>query len=225
MDMIEHVLRRVQSGETAFKPQSESETDIQQFQELVDAAIHAKDIGYLRGCHPLKESSSGRWLWVTVIVENITHLGRQYLANIDRNSRTIPKVISDSLFGIPASGDAHVDEMLRVAIDSFRKPDHASRKAAVEKLWDAWERLKTLPDSNPAQGNKILLSNAADDPKFLELLKHEADQLHKVGNDFHIRHFKTETTEITRIEHYDYLFHRLLAFMNLLLVSLRKNKP
>jgi len=222
MDIIEHVLRRVQSGETAFKPQSESEADIQQFQELVDAIIHAEKIGYLRECLTRVDYCSGRKLWHDASVGGITYPGRQYLADIDKNSRTIPNVIPDSLFGIPTSGDANVDEMLRVAIDSFRKPDHASRKAAVEKLWDAWERLKTLPDSNPAQGNEILLNNAADNPKFLELLEHEANQLHKAGNNFHIRHFKTETTEITRIEHYDYLFHRLLALMNLLLISSRK---
>lgn len=130
-------------------------------------------------------------------------------------------MLTAALYGIATSGDKTVDDLLLHAINAFRSPEPANRRVAVEKLWDAWERLKTLLDSNPSIGNKMLLGVAANEKKFRELLEHDAKQLRDAGNDFRIRHFKTVSTEIVRIEQYDHLFHRLFALVNLLLVSLK----
>lgn len=223
MDMLENVLCSVQSGVTRFEPASDSEDDIRHFQATANALVHAQERGYVRGCKPRTDSTTGmRRYDLVLILGSITYPGQQYLDEIDRRNRTIPDMLSDTIYGLPPSGDEKADELLRAAIELFRKHDPTSRRSAVEKLWDAWERLKTLPDEEPDKGNKILLNLAAGEVRFRDLLANEADCLHKVGNEFHIRHFKTESIEITRIEHYDYLFHRLIALLNLLLVSLQK---
>lgn len=223
MDMMERVLRAVKAGEQSFQPASDSAEDIKIFQAVADAVIYAHQQGYLRDCKPIFEASSGRRVCVHVLVGSLTHPGREFLSDLDRQHRAIPKVLTDSLYGITPSGDRTIDDLLLHAIQAYRNPEPVSRRVAVEKLWDAWERLKTLLDANPAIGNKMLLDIAGDEKKFRALLEHDANQLHAAGNDFHIRHFKIESTEIARIEQYDYLFHRLFALVNLLLVSL-KNK-
>lgn len=222
--MLERVLRSVQAGEQSFQPASDSAEDILNFQAVADAVIYAQQRGYLRDCRPIYEATSGRRFCVHVIVCSLTHPGREFLADLDRQHRTIPDVLTESLYGIPPSGDRTVDELLLHATQAYRSLEPASRRVAVEKLWDAWERLKTLLAANPSVGNKMLLDIAGDEPKFRALLEDDAMQLHGAGNIFHIRHFKTESTEIARIEQYDYLFHRLFALVNLLLVSLRNKE-
>lgn len=226
MDVLEQVLRWVHSGNQSFEPVSNSTEDVQKFQVVTEAIIYAQQLGYLRDCKPMYESTTGRRQCVLVVViGGLTYPGRKFLEELDHQNRAIPETIQETMFGIPTSGDATIDDLVRQAIGLFRTPNINSRKVAVEKLWDAWERLKTFPDPNPAQGNKILLDAAANEPNFRVVLEQDAKQLLDAGNNFHIRHFKTGTTEIARIEQYDYLFHRLLALMNLLLIRIRKNNP
>lgn len=65
----------------------------------------------------------------------------------------------------------------------------------------------------------LLLNAATKDQAFREILENEARTLTSICNDFHIRHFKINRSEITRIEHYDYLFHRLFTLVFLLFFS------
>lgn len=224
MDMMERVLRAVQAGEQSFKPASDSLEDITSFQVVADAVIYAHQKGYLRDCKPMMDAGPGGRFYVYVLGCGLTHPGREFLADIDRQHRKVPNVLTDALYGITQSGDKTVDGLLHHAILAYRNPEPLSRRVAVEKLWDAWERLKTLLDTNPVIGNKMLLDIAGDEQKFRALLEDDANKLYGAGNDFHIRHFKTSSTEITRIEQYDYLFHRLFALVNLLLVSLKNRK-
>jgi hypothetical protein len=69
----------------------------------------------------------------------------------------------------------------------------------------------------------LLLGVASEDKAFRAVLDSEARALTSIGNDFHIRHFEANRAEIARIEHYDYLFHRLFALMYLLLFSRSKD--
>jgi hypothetical protein len=104
------------------------------------------------------------------------------------------------------------------ARSKFLNPKPDIRREAVDKLWDAWERLKSLEDS----GNKklsvgILLDKASSEPNFRTVLEKEARELTDIGNQFQIRHSETNQTPIKSNEQVDYLFHRLFAMILLLL--------
>ena len=64
-----------------------------------------------------------------------------------------------------------------------------------------------------------LLDKCSPEPAFRKVLEVEARALTEIGNDFHIRHFETDKTELVYPEHNDYLFHRLFALVHLLLFS------
>ena len=118
------------------------------------------------------------------------------------------------------TSDSELDAMLETARKKFLDPSLVVRKEALERLWDAWERLKTL--EIPGAGSKKasmtqLLDKAASEPKFRELLEEEAKALTKVGNQFQIRHTETDKTPLVHSEHVDYLFHRLFSLIRLLL--------
>lgn len=135
-------------------------------------------------------------------------------------SRPVPPVLFEMMGNLPPSGDAILDELQRDARLKFKDPAPKTRAEATEKLWDAWERLKSLQ----VQGNKRLsvarlLDQCAPEARFRALLELEAKELTKIGNDFHIRHFETDKVALERAEHNDYLFHRMFALIHLLLFS------
>lgn len=137
--------------------------------------------------------------------------------------RALPPILFESMGHLPESGDSTLDAMLREAIKRFRDPAPESRKAAVERLWDAWERLKSLE----ASGNKrlsvqALSERAATSTSFHAVLEAEAQTLTDIGNHYHIRHFEQDRSEIPTIELYDYLFHRMYALLHLFLFARTK---
>jgi hypothetical protein len=133
--------------------------------------------------------------------------------------RQVTSVLTQAMGKLPASGDAILDNLLEDASKRFRDPAPAARRDAVEKLWDGWERLKTLEASgNKSASIQVLLNTAAEPGStFRTLLETEARALTDIGNSFHIRHFETNKTPVPLPEHVDYLFHRLYALVNLLI--------
>lgn len=135
--------------------------------------------------------------------------------------RQVTYVLTDAMGKLPTSGDAILDNLLEDASKRFRDPAPIARRDAVEKLWDGWERLKTLDASGNKSASIQVLLNAAAEPgsTFRTLLETEARALTDIGNSFHIRHFETNKAPVPLPEHVDYLFHRLYALVNLLITA------
>lgn len=93
----------------------------------------------------------------------------------------------------------------------------ADIRDAVEKLWDAYERLKTYYTTlNKAKSaEKIVNDMAAGQAPYVTLFDAEFRALTKIGNDFRIRHHETDKVEITDIRYYDYFFNRCLSLIAL----------
>ena len=90
-----------------------------------------------------------------------------------------------------------------------------NKQIAVEKLWDAFERLKTYysPDLNKAaSANKIIDDMSGFDPNYQALYKAEFKALTDIGNSFRIRHHETTKIDIADNRQYDYFYRRCLAF-------------
>ncbi|MFM0758420.1 hypothetical protein PQQ49_34670, partial [Paraburkholderia strydomiana] len=91
------------------------------------------------------------------------------------------------------------------------------------RLWDGWERLKTLMDDDKKKSVAIILDAAAKaEPDFRQLLEDEAKALTSVGNTKLIRHYEKTRKPVFDTDHVDYLYFRLFALITLLI---RKNAP
>ncbi len=136
-------------------------------------------------------------------------------------TRLAPAVLSEALVSsVFKTGDRALDDMFESARTKFLSHDPNVRKESLEKLWDAWERLKTLePGKDKKQSVGVLLDKTAPDPPFRQLLDEEATNLGAIGNNFMIRHTEIDRTPITSEDQVDYLFHRLFAFVRLVLRS------
>jgi len=106
-------------------------------------------------------------------------------------------------------------DLLDEAISLFKQPNPAMRNDAVEKIWDALERLKTYYTTldKKASVTKIVTEMSAGQSEFEQLFSAEFATLTKIGNDYRIRHHETNKIDINDIRYYDYFFNRCLALI------------
>ena len=108
--------------------------------------------------------------------------------------------------------------MLEVARHKILNTSVDVRRESLEKLWDAWERLKALePGRDKRESAGRLLDRAAAEPTLRATLEAEAIALTNIGNTFMIRHTEIDKIPITDSATIDYLFHRLFSTIRLLL--------
>jgi hypothetical protein len=147
---------------------------------------------------------------------------RPFLRDLERltENRIVPPVLFDAMGTLPTSGDAVLDQLIKDAITKFKDSAPASRKEGLERLWDAWERIKSLEvEGNKRLSVSALLDRAAPTEPFRNLLEQEARALTEIGNTFHIRHFEANRSPIEQDSHIDYLFHRLFALLHLVIYA------
>ncbi|MBI3247699.1 MAG: hypothetical protein HYZ50_14440 [Deltaproteobacteria bacterium] len=133
-----------------------------------------------------------------------------------RVERILPAGLDELVKTRYRTGDSTLDQLLTVAVTKIQDKDPAVRAEALEKLWDAWERLKTILNPDKKQGINQLLQRAFPEPQLCGQVNDEANALTRIGNDFMIRHSETTKVAIAS-EHVDYLFHRLLALVQALI--------
>jgi hypothetical protein len=118
------------------------------------------------------------------------------------------------------TGDAELDRLLESSREKFLNRSFEIRKEGLEKLWDAWERLKTIePGKDKKAQATLLLDKAATEPVLRQHLEEEAHKLTAIGNGLMIRHTEVGKPTITESAQIDYLFHRMFALILLLLKS------
>lgn len=137
--------------------------------------------------------------------------------------RILPAVIGDVLStSYFRTGDQLLDVMLDESRRKFSDPDPLIRREALERLFDSWERIKTLADNDKARSVQLILDRASPDPAFRQLLEKEAMEIRGIGNGYHLRHHERTQTPVIDQDHVDYLFHRLFSLVYLVI---QKNVP
>lgn len=135
--------------------------------------------------------------------------------------RIIPAPVTDMVnWSDFASGDSELDNLLSVAITKFRSPKPEARQEAVEKLWDAFERLKTIEQGKDKKATAdVLIEGVISDngPYFKTVVEEEFMKMTKVGNEMLIRHSEVGKEPVGDNGEKDYLFVRLFSLIHLAL--------
>lgn len=98
-----------------------------------------------------------------------------------------------------------------------------NKQIATEKIWDAFERLKTYysPTLDKAKSaDKIIEDMSGSEPNFKALYQAEFKELTTIGNKFRIRHHETTKIDITDNRQYDYFYKRCLALISVAILYL-----
>ncbi|QDO51693.1 hypothetical protein FNV60_28740 [Streptomyces sp. RLB3-5] len=120
----------------------------------------------------------------------------------------------------PDTGDPQLDVKLNDAMARFLSRNPLDRRDALEKLWDAFERLKTLElggDKKKASAEQLLVRAVPGSELFRELLESEFRTLTSTGNNFTIRHHEHGKHDLPDGSAVDYLFVRLASLISLVL--------
>lgn len=120
------------------------------------------------------------------------------------------------------TGDSHLDTFLETARVKFLDPDLKIRRESLEKVWDAFERLKTIEGGNKKTSTTTLLAKAIKETEMRARMERELIELTEIGNSFMIRHTEVGKIPIVRSEQVDYLFHRMFATIRLLLKATKR---
>ncbi|MDF2923888.1 MAG: hypothetical protein K0R57_2802 [Paenibacillaceae bacterium] len=110
--------------------------------------------------------------------------------------------------------EAGLKELLQEAANYY---DEGNLKIAVEKLWDAFERLKTYYSptlDKKKSASKIIGDMSGQKAHYIELFEKEFHELTQIGNNFRIRHHETTKTDIEDYRHYDYFYKRCLSLIS-----------
>jgi hypothetical protein len=117
------------------------------------------------------------------------------------------------------------NEFNKLVEQAFQYYKEARIDTATEKIWDAFERIKTFYKQYDKKGSitKLIGIVSKNNAEYREMVEEEFTSLTKLGNDFRIRHHETNKKDICCKEHYDYLFHRCIAVLRLVTSVLREN--
>jgi hypothetical protein len=134
--------------------------------------------------------------------------------------RLLPAPLADAIgWTLFQTGDGDTDRLLEAARGRILSPKPEDHEDALEKLWDAFERLKTFePGANKrAQADALLDRVASPSSAVRKLLAREAAELTSIGNSFRIRHSEITQEALTSLDQIDYLLMRMFAFVRIVL--------
>jgi hypothetical protein len=118
-----------------------------------------------------------------------------------------------------------IDQELNILIEEakkrFKNPN--DKKIALEKLWDAFQRIKTYFGDNKKVSAEELVNLISNDFDF-EFINSEFKTLTKIGDQYNIRHHERNTILITEDKHIEYLFFRMLALLNLCVENIHEKE-
>lgn len=117
----------------------------------------------------------------------------------------------------PTIKEKGIRDLLEDAIALYKTPNPCARQDSVEKLWDAFERLKTYYTTldKKTSAMKIVEDMSKGSKDFKNLFNAEFKALTDIGNLYRIRHHETNTIDIIDEKYYDYLFNRCLSLIAL----------
>lgn len=112
-----------------------------------------------------------------------------------------------------------LDELIKDAENIYNSSTTLEeKKDAVEKIWDALERMKSLySDSKKEKKDSItfIISKISDENEYFKhIFDNEFAMLSKIGNECNIRHHEVYINKIPNQFCYDYLFKRCHALIS-----------
>ena len=195
------------------------------FIEFVANNIHDVTVGkhhmyYGHNHLILRSSNATALLFKDEVNEIFQKTGLLYRLNDDLQIERIVErspLTSEMEKAIAAVKELGTRELLQDAIAYYKEPRSGNRQIAVEKMWDAFERLKSYYPAmkKNESADKVISNMAAGQPAYIELFTAEFKALTKIGNEYRIRHHETDKIEITDLRLYDYFFNRCLSLLAL----------
>lgn len=210
-----------ESSRTTAHPTDSEIFDLLEFSyEVIAEPVPGDYHSYMAHTHYTYDQATGRIRFCDDVNRLFERNGIAFELKDGEIVRLFPSPLQEALGDTQFNtGDPLLDALLQEARKRFLHRDLKVRLESLEKLWDAWERLKTIEAAQDKRSSaRLLLDKAAGTaPELRERLEREAKELTEIGNAFMIRHSEVGKVPITASGHVDYLFHRMFAMIDMLL--------
>lgn len=116
--------------------------------------------------------------------------------------------------------EAGLEELIRIAEDLYNKGNYSY---AVEKIWDAFERIKTYyyPTLDKKKSvEKIINDISYGNEHIKKMFDIEFKVLTDIGNSYRIRHHEKNKIDISNDLYYEYFYKRCLSLISILLKNI-----
>ena len=119
----------------------------------------------------------------------------------------------------PVTNDKELNNLIIEAKERFLNPK--DKQIDLEKIWDAFERIKTYYGENKKTSINKLIDNISSDLK-KDIFNDEFNSLTTIGNIYRIRHHEKGKFEINDQKQIDYLFFRVLSLIDLCIEKIKQ---
>ncbi len=116
--------------------------------------------------------------------------------------------------------DQELNDLISEAKKRFLNPK--DKQVALEKIWDAFERIKTYYGKDKKNSTNKLINNIASNIDN-DVFKSEFISLTQIGNNYRIRHHEQGKKELNDAFQIDYLFFRVLTLIDLCISKINEN--
>lgn len=135
--------------------------------------------------------------------------------NLENIANEAKAMLDDPL---PNSLEEQLKYLLLESKIYIAKSDFGEKRIGLEKIWDAFERLKTIESTNKKHSvEKIISEISGDDKELKKMLDDEFTLLTTIGNSYSIRHHEITQQKIPSSAYVEYLYFRMLALISFVL--------
>lgn len=126
---------------------------------------------------------------------------------------------------VESQHDTKINEIITESKLYIRSDKFGEKQIALEKIWDAFERFKTVyeEDGKKKKGSETIINKISHDSEPIKtMLNIEFRELTDIGNAYQIRHFEKGKVEIPSDEFREYLYFRMLSLISYCLQEYEK---
>lgn len=133
------------------------------------------------------------------------------------------EIIQPVIQVVKPSKDNDLKTLIESANSLYKNKTSDNSQIAIEKIWDALERVKTYFGGDKKQSiEKVIDCISGDNQQIHQLIDDELKALTNIGNKYQIRHFEKGKYPISNKNIRNYLFMRCQALINLILQSVEQ---
>lgn len=155
----------------------------------------------------LRQLKTALLTW-TLINEDELEFNGNYVNNQSKDliNENLPNTVEEGIKNLIIESKIYIN-----------KDSYSEKKIALDKLWDAFERLKTIENSNKKVSTDMIISKVSNTEEIYDLINSEFEELTTIGNSYLIRHSEIKQNMLPDYHIIEYLYFRMLSLISLVL--------
>lgn len=217
-DKLDHKLRQ-ELGDIKFVPFSETSASLSDNRKLDIIEFFYKYISKpIENIKNEYDKKAGRYEYTIAVNDLFEQFNHPYKLVKGEIRLTTCKVLDERILSLNITTDDQVlRELIESAVNYFYDRSGEHKKTGLEKIVDAFERLKTLEGTDKKGSIEKVFSKLSPFELVRNMLNQDMRDLTDIANNWNIRHSEIKTKSINDPNVMEYLFYSYFNFVYLIL--------